>query len=380
MNSIVPAAFLTGQTAFAFDAPPAADYSVAMTPEVEELLSHNAAVAVGISGGKDSMACALAVKEHLDDVGYTGPRVLVHASLGAIEWPGVIEQCETLARHLGWELLIVRRNGGGLIERWQSRWESSIRRYAALEIMKIILPFSTAQWRFCTGEMKQQPIFSALRKRFPQHDILNVTGIRHQESASRSRMPISQPIPQLSTKGRTAVAWNAIATWLLPDVFEYIRRSELPLHHAYTQYGSSRLSCSFCIMSSIDDMRAAASCEANQQAYRSIVELEAESSFSFQRNRWLGDVAPHLLTSDLRDKLERAKEIAKLRDHAEARIPKHLLYVKGWPLVMPTAEEAALIAEVRCEIASLLGLEISYRDADSVLNRFAEMMAQKAAK
>lgn len=378
MDSFIPAASLSGQAAFVFDPPP--DNSVALTPEVEELLSHNAAVAVGISGGKDSMACALAVKEHLDDVGYTGPRVLVHASLGAIEWPGVIEQCETLARHLGWELLIVRRNGGGLIERWQTRWESNVRRYAALERMKIILPWSSPSLRFCTSELKNSPIFSALRKRFPQHDILNVTGIRHQESASRSRMPISQPIPQLSTRGRKAVAWNAIAPWLLPDVFEYIRRSDLALHPAYTQYGSSRLSCAFCIMSSLNDMQAAIRCESNHDAYRSLVELEAISSFSFQGSRWLGDLAPHLLTDELNLRLARAKEIAKLRDQAESRIPKHLLYVKGWPTVMPTAHEVSVVAEVRREVASLLGLEIGYRDADSVMKRFAELMALKAQK
>jgi len=177
-----------------------------------------------------------------------------------------------------------------------------------------------------------------------------------------------------------ALAWNAIAPWKVQDVFEYIRRAGLPLHEAYTRYGSSRLSCSFCIMSSQSDMRAAISCESNRAAYLALVELEASSSFSFQGTRWLGDLAPHLLTDDLKARIVRAKEIGKLRDEAEGRIPKHLLFTKGWPTVMPTTEEAALIAKVRCEVAGLLGLEIGYRDADSVMNRFAELMAEKAAK
>lgn len=191
-------------------------------------------------------------------------------------------------------------------------------------------------------------------------------------------MPISQPISQLSTKGRMALAWNAIAPWKVQDVFEYIRRAGLPLHEAYTRYGSSRLSCAFCIMSSQSDMRAAISCESNHAAYRSLVELEASSSFSFQGTRWLGDLAPHLLTDELNDRLARAKEMAKLRDQAEARIPKHLLFTKGYPTVLPTAYETSLIAEVRCEVADLLGLEIGFRDASSVMNRFAELISLKA--
>lgn len=172
-----------------------------MTPEVEELLSHNAAAAVGVSGGQYYMACDLAVKAKLDALIYPGPRVLVHATHGVIEWPSVNEEGKALAHHHGWELLIVRRNGGGLIERWQTRWETDVWRYAALECMKLILPWGADSLRFRTSEQKQLPTFSALHKRFPTHDILNVTDIRHQESASWDRMPISQPISQLPTKG-----------------------------------------------------------------------------------------------------------------------------------------------------------------------------------
>ncbi len=52
---------------------------VALTPDVEFMLGRNCVVAVGVSGGKDSVACALAVDRHLNDIGHTGPRLLIHA-------------------------------------------------------------------------------------------------------------------------------------------------------------------------------------------------------------------------------------------------------------------------------------------------------------
>jgi hypothetical protein len=44
---------------------------------------------------------------------------------------------------------------------------------------------------------------------------------------------------------------------------------------------------------------------------------------------------------------------------------------------MPTPSEAALLAEVRCEVADVVGLEIGYATAEAVLSRYAELMAQK---
>ena len=74
---------------------------VAVTPEIERLLSANCVVAVGVSGGKDSDACAIATDRHLNNMGHTGPRVLVHADLGRVEWRDSLPSCERLAERLG---------------------------------------------------------------------------------------------------------------------------------------------------------------------------------------------------------------------------------------------------------------------------------------
>lgn len=234
--------------------------------------------------------------------------------------------------------------------------------------------------RFCTSELKTHLISSALRKRFPQGDILNVTGIRRQESKNRSKMPVWAPNSELTRKSGVGVTWNAIIDWPVQDVVYAIQDAGLSLHEAYTKYGVSRVSCCFCIMSSEADLVASAMCEDNHDPYIRMVELEVKSSFAFQGNRWLSDVAPHVLPPALRSQAQKAKAIALQRQVIEAEIPKHLLYTSGWPSCMPTREEAELLARVRRRVSSLLGLNAQCLDAASVIERYAALLALKEAK
>ncbi len=48
--------------------------------------------------------------------------------------------------------------------------------------------------------------------------------------------------------------------------------------------------------------------------------------------------------------------------------------------MMPSREEAELLAEVRREVAAALGLSIECADAQAILDRYADLMAKKAAK
>ncbi|PEH40465.1 hypothetical protein CRM94_17275 [Burkholderia gladioli] len=353
---------------------------VALSLEVETMLARNAVVAVGVSGGKDSDACAIAVARHLDAIGHTGPRILMHADLGRIEWRDSLPSCERLAQRLGWELQVARRKAGDMLDRWEVRWRNNVARYEALSCVKLILPWSTPAMRFCTSELKAAVLSSALRKRFPQGDIINVTGIRRQESASRSKMPISKPSTALTRKGGAGLTWNPIIDWPVQDVAHAIQRAGLSLHEAYTKYGTSRVSCCFCIMSSEADLIASATCEDNHEAYIRMVELEVKSSFAFQGNRWLADVAPCILPPSLRDRVRVAKAIAAQRQIIEGEIPKHLLYTESWPTVLPTRPEAELLARIRRQVSTLLGLNSQCLDADSVQERYASLMALKAAK
>lgn len=231
--------------------------------------------------------------------------------------------------------------------------------------------------RFCTSELKVDVITSALKKRYPTRDILNVAGIRRQESANRSRMPVSAPLAKLQRKGLIGLSWNAIIEWQTDQVFSTIADAGLKLHEAYTTYGASRVSCAYCIMSSQRDLLAATSCPDNRDIYIQMVELEAASSFAFQGNKWLADVAPQLIPSELQQRIERSKHHATQRLAIEAELPKHLLFTAGWPTARPSVAEANLIASVRHRISDMLHLDARCLTGEAVLDRYDELLAQK---
>lgn len=122
---------------------------VAQTPEIDALLAGGAVCAIGVSGGRDSQACALATHEYLNAIGHTGPRVLIHADLGRVEWRDSLPVCERLAAYLDYELLIARRAAGDMLSRWQGRWAANLDRYQQLECVKLVLPWSTPSMRIC---------------------------------------------------------------------------------------------------------------------------------------------------------------------------------------------------------------------------------------
>ena len=358
------------------------DRGVVTTSEIDELLAAGAPVAIGVSGGKDSEAAAIATFEYLDRIGHTGPRVLVHADLGRVEWDASLPMCERLAARLGCELIVVRREAGDMMDRWLTRWANNVQRYADLSCVKVILPWSTPSMRFCTSELKVAVICRELVKRFPGQTIINASGIRRAESSGRANAPIAKPENKLTskTKKTTGVNWHPIVEWSTPDVFRFLASRGAELHEAYTKFGMTRVSCRFCIMQSEADQVAAAAAPEAAPLYREMVDLEIASTFAFQGDRWLGDVAPHLLTEEQRAALAAAKERAAQRETIEERIPADLLYTKGWPTRMPTVDEAELLAEVRLKVAALLGIDITCTDPDSVLGRYAELMRLKADK
>jgi 3'-phosphoadenosine 5'-phosphosulfate sulfotransferase (PAPS reductase)/FAD synthetase len=357
-----------------------ADRGVITDATIDAALARNAAVAIGVSGGKDSVACAFATVAHLDAIGHTGPRVLVHADLGRVEWNDSLPTCERLAAALGLELLVVRRAAGDMMDRWLVRWSSNMARYAALECVKVILPWSTPSMRFCTSELKVAPICAALVKRFPGHTIVSASGIRREESSARSKSPISSDQAKLKSKkhATTGLDWHPILHWTVGDVFAAHDARGFAPHEAYSRYGMSRVSCRFCIMSNAADRRAAAAAAESADLYREMVDLEIRSTFAFQGSTWLGDEAPHLLTDAQRDGLRLAKQRAAARVAHEAHLPRHLLYTKGWPTVEPTLDEAATIAQMRREVADLLGVEVQYTTAETVLWRYKYLMAANA--
>ncbi|HMP79302.1 MAG TPA: phosphoadenosine phosphosulfate reductase family protein [Pirellulaceae bacterium] len=353
--------------------------TVATTPEVDALLSQNAPVAIGVSGGKDSSAVAFATVAHLDRIGHCGERLLIHSDLGATEWRDSLPWCHKLASRLGLELVVVRRAKGDMMDRWEQRWSDNCRRYVELSCVQLILPWSTPGMRFCTSEMKTSVICRELTDRFPGQTIISVTGIRRDESRGRQNAPIYKPQPKLTSKTRqtTGIDWHPIAHWPLKQVFAYLQDQDFPLHPAYAQWGMSRVSCAFCIMSSMRDIAASVRCPDNHDLYRRMVALELRSTFAFQGDKWLADVAPELLSSADAVRIPFTKLAAKHRQESEALVPRHLLYTKGWPTCIPTETEAELLCQVRMRVAGIVGLEIGYTSTSSLISRYRALYEQK---
>lgn len=355
---------------------------VAVDATIGALLSAHAPVAIGVSGGKDSCALAFATIAHLDAIGHQGPRVLIHSDLGRVEWRDSLPTCERLASTLGVELVTVKRAAGGMMERWLTRWSNNVERYRTLSCVKLILPWSTPSMRFCTSELKTAIICRELVRRFPGRTIVSASGIRRDESSKRKKAPISKIQPKLASKTHrtTGVDWHPILEWTSGDVFARMHACGFRPHEAYTRYGMTRVSCSFCIMSNAGDLVASSSCPDNQDIYREMVDLEISSTFAFQGAKWLGDVAPHLLTDEQCVGLATAKAHAKLRADVESKIPDHLLYTKGWPTCMPTHTEAELLSTVRKYVADLVGLDVECTEPDAILARYRELMDAKAER
>lgn len=353
-------------------------YPVAVTTETLGLLANDPVVAIGVSGGKDSSAVAIRTVQFLKEIGHRGPVVLIHSDLGRVEWRDSLPSCQRLADKLGLELIVVRRKAGDMLDKWRQRWCGNVGRYALLECVQLILPWSTPKMRFCTSELKVQVICQELVKRFPGQVILSVSGIRREESTKRAVAPVLRSQPLLfRTRSKTiGYDWHVILDWRLSQVLGFLQKEGVLLHEAYTKYHTSRVSCCFCILASKGDLVASSTCEHNQAVYCDLVELELDSTFSFQDGQWLADIAPHLLTPEAIDRVPIAKEAARRRIAAEAQIPPRLLYTKGWPTCVPTRVEAQQLAEVRKQVAAAVNIVIGYTDPLAIIQRYEQLMEQ----
>lgn len=359
---------------------PAALPSAAVGTEVERLARAGATFVFNLSGGKDSTAAAVLASRVLDALGHPrSHRIAVHADLGRAEWRSTQAFVERIANLLGVELLVVRRRAGDLFQRFEQRWRGALQRYAALETYTLIGPWSSPSLRFCQSELKTTVIGPAVARRFAGAFIISVLGLRRDESGARAGTAVFAPDHRFAgpenRSGTRMFTWNPVADWTAHDVFAAHQRWNMPLHEAYATYGSSRLSCAFCIMGSLHDLDAAARADDNLDAYRFLVNLEAASAFSYQPARWLADIRPNLLGPELLRAVDGARLRANARRQSEARLPAGLRYVRGWPPRIPSLNEAATIADVRAQLLADHDLPDRYPTPTAVRDRFAALHA-----
>lgn len=354
---------------------------IASTPIIDRAIADGAQVALNLSGGKDCGAVAALTMKRLDQLGHPRDRrFAIHAYLGRAEWQSSPAQVEAQAAALGVKLIVVSKRSGDLVSRFEQRWELGLADYVDLRLYNLRGPWASPSLKFCQSEQKIQVMGPHLARAFRGQTIINVVGIRREESHNRRNAEVSKLqtryAPIGNKFGTRMITWHPGVDLLEAEVYEINRRYGIPLAESYG-LGGSRHSCAFCIMASLNDLAVAASAEGNHWLYRHYVGMEVASTFSFQPNRWLGDVAPQLLDAQLRDQLASAKALAAARRAIEAAMPARHRYVKGWPLYLPSLDEAEVIARARRQILAHHHAASPFVTASAVRDRFAELLAMK---
>lgn len=337
-------------------------------PAVDALLRAGAWAVFSVSGGKDSTAAMHAAIRHLDAIGHPRDRRLaLHADLGRAEWRSTHAHVERVCALLDVPLEIVRHSTHDMVSRWQRRGEMAISRYIGYDTTKMFAPWSSSSGLFCRSELKLTPLFN--RKAKLAGDVVSIVGLRRAESTGRRNTPIFRVEDDLSRRvGGTAMLWHPIAEWPTQDVYDYHAEWNLPLHEAYG-LGSTRLSCAYCVLGSMNDLTVSSGFLSNQDLYRMLVSMEADSAFSFQPSRWLADVAPHLLDEGMRQAIADAKKKATTRRAIEAAIPPSMIFKQNVVPPMPTMEQAETMAGIRRAVSALHDLESLYLDAASIIEK-----------
>lgn len=358
---------------------------VAVDQRILDALSLQPIIAYSLSGGKDSAAISHETNVYLDSIGHPrADRIAIHADLGRAEWKSTPAMVTRTAATLGVPLITVARKAGDLVARFETRWRNAKARYENLETYNLIGPWAQANKRFCTSEMKAQVIGPELARRYRGRTVISVIGIRREESTGRAATPISSLDNRFAKTGNrngtTLINWHPGIHCTTAAVFGCHDRNSIPLHEAYVDYGSTRLSCAYCILASLNDLQAATRAAGNLDLFLHYVGLEAKSTFSFQPERWLADVAPTLLPPSLARDIKRAKVDCELRRRIEALMPTGLRFVKGWPLRAPTLEEAAAIAAARAPILARHQLANRYPTSAAIVARFEELLTARSVK
>jgi len=87
----------------------------------QQALYLGAALAVSVSGGKDSDAMLRYLTKLHQSQGWIGQLFAITADLGRIEWSGTLEHIQSVCNELDVTLIVVRRQKGSMIDRWNER-------------------------------------------------------------------------------------------------------------------------------------------------------------------------------------------------------------------------------------------------------------------
>lgn len=241
--------------------------------EFEALVADGAVVFCNHSGGKDSQALYLLLR----DVVPTEQLVVIHADLGdQVEWEGVKDQI--LATIDGRPLEVahaVYADGSakdllGYVEK-RGMWPSSSSRY-------------------CTSDLKRDPIAKQIRRIMDERGAkvaINCMGLRAEESPARAKVAPWELNKRISNSRRTVWTCNPILSMTEVQVFGQIAAAGQKPHWAYGA-GMPRLSCCFCVLAGEKDLALAA--QLRPELAQRYVDLEAQIGHTFRAKKSLAEI------------------------------------------------------------------------------------------
>lgn len=207
-------------------------------------------VVLSVSGGKDSTAASL----HLREVGIEHTRVFANT-----QW----EHRDTLEYLRGPLTDCI----GPIVE------VQGLLGFADLVRKKRIFPDRTK--RFCTTELKMKPIKAYLDSL--DDDVVNVVGIRADESAARSKLTETEWSDFFDCE-----VWRPLIRWTIDDVIAIHKRHGLAPNPLYLR-GASRVGCWPCIHARKEEIRLVADIDPDRIAEIRELELELETTADARR-------------------------------------------------------------------------------------------------
>ena len=205
---------------------------------------HNTLVVVSVSGGKDSTATSLYLREQGIE------HVRVFADTGW-EHPDTLEYIDNYLPSVIGPIHVVAREGGlPALARKKGMFPSRVRRY-------------------CTVELKVKPIMAFLEELDPKRRAINAVGIRAEESTARAKMHEWEH----DANGFERWVWRPLITWKLQDVIDIHRRNGVMPNPLYLTR-SERVGCWPCIFARKSEIKTVA--EETPWRIDEIRELEAD--------------------------------------------------------------------------------------------------------
>jgi 3'-phosphoadenosine 5'-phosphosulfate sulfotransferase (PAPS reductase)/FAD synthetase len=237
-------------------------------------------ILVNSSAGKDSQASLDVVAEHARTAGVLDRVIVVHADLGDVEWDGVPELAAEHAAHYGLRFEVVRRDET-ILDRVEQRGK-----------------FPDAARRWCTSDFKRGPIRTVMTRLVAELrtsgrvtdrpvQLLNVMGLRAQESSARARRNPYAPNGSASNGKRRVDEWYPIHEWSVEQVWERIAAAGTRPHRAYRE-GMSRLSCRLCVLASRADL--VCSARLNPELADRYARVEAAIGHRFRADLSMADI------------------------------------------------------------------------------------------